>query len=220
MRKLNESGSLLLPLILVIVLLLGAVGFGVWAYAGQQDYKNNSDKKSAEAVAAAEKTQKSKLDAEYAEKEKNPLKTYTGPTAFGTLTLQYPKTWSAYVVERETTPGVNGYMFPGYVPDTTVKATQFALRFQIVDNSYDKVMKTYENLVKSGKVSVSAYQAPKVSTVIGSRLTGFVVAGDSQKQGVMVILPLRDKTIQIWTEGDKFVGDFDSIIMANMTFIP
>jgi hypothetical protein len=220
MRKLNDSGSLLIPLVIISTLLLGALGFGFWAFAGMQDYKNNSDQKSAVAVAAADKVLSAKKDLEFAEKEKSPLSSYTAPSSFGSLNLQYPKTWSAYVVEKETSPGVNGYMFPGYVPDIANRTVLFALRFQVVDNSYDKVLKTFEGLVKSGKVTVAAYQAPKVTTVVGSKLTGQVVIGSGAKTGTLVLLPLRDKTIQIWTEGDKFQTDFNDIVLANMTFIP
>jgi hypothetical protein len=220
MRKLDETGSLLVPLIIVIVLFLGAASFGVWAFMGRQDYKTNSDAKSTKAVATAEKVLSAKKDAEFAEKEKSPVKTYTGPTADGTLKLDYPKTWAAYVIEKDASPGVNGYMFPNYVPDVSSKGFLFALRIQVSDIAYDKVLKNFDVPIKIGKVTATAYQPAKVAGVIGTRFTGAVVPGDSQKQGVMVVLPLRDKTIQIWTEGDSFRGDFDTIVLPSLTFIP
>lgn len=58
MKTLTQRGAvnvLLLPLILVVLFFLGAVGFGYWAFAEREDYKNNSDQKVAIAVAAAEK---------------------------------------------------------------------------------------------------------------------------------------------------------------------
>jgi hypothetical protein len=221
MRKLDETGSLLLPLIAVIVLLLGAIGFGVWAYAGQMDYKTNSDKKSAAAVAEAKKALSAEKEADFAKREKSPFKTYTGPAAYGSINIQYPKTWSAYVIEKsDNTTSVAGYMFPGVVPDISSQTTLFALRFQVIGTAYATALKTYDGPIKQGKVSAAAYQLPKVTGVTGMRLTGTVVPGTQQKTGTMVILPLRDKTLEIWTEGDSFQGDFSDIILANMTFVP
>jgi len=219
MRKLNEAGSLVLPLAIMAVLLLSTLIFGIWAFAGMQDYKTNSDKKSAVAVAKAVKEEDVKKDAEFAEKEKSPVKSYSGPATFGSIVLQYPKTWSAYIEEASTasssTP-VNGYFSPNFVP-AIQSASLFALRVQVVNTGYVEVLKSFDSAVKSGKASVAAYRAPKVPGVLGSMVSGSLT---DKKTGSMVILPLRDKTIKIWTEGADFNGDFNSIVLAGLTFIP
>lgn len=216
MHKLNEEGSLLVPLIAVSVLLLSSLGFGFWAFAGRQDYKNNVDAKIQEAVVAANETLTAEKDAEFAEKEKSPFVTYAGSATYGALTITYPKTWSAYIDEtgKGATP-LSGYMHPRFVPATN-SDTNFAFRFEVVDTAYDTVLKTFDSGVRTGKVSVNAYRAPKVDSVLGARIEGEII---SRKQGVLVLLPIRDKTIKVWTEGQEFRADFSAILEA-LSFVP
>lgn len=209
---------LLIPFILTLVFLLGALGFGVWAFMGMQDYKNNVEPKIAQAVAIAEQETATAKDAEFVEKEKNPLRTYKGPQAFGSVVVQYPKTWSAFVTEndRDEEP-VDGYFHPSYVPGLE-SGTDFALRIKVSNRSYADELKEFESQTKSGAVRVSPYRAPKLpESVVGSRIEGEINKG---QQVVMVMFPLRDKTISISTESAQFVKDFDTIVMANFTFVP
>ena len=137
---------------------------------------------------------------------------------YGSIEVVYPKTWSVYVEEGSSggTP-VNNYFHPRAVPDTGKPENSFALRIQVVDDSYDRVVKTFESDVRSGKVSASPYSLPKVSSVIGTRFDGQV---ERDKQGSMVILPLRNMTIKVWTESPNYLEDFNNIILPNLTFAP
>jgi hypothetical protein len=218
MKKLgsSENGSLVLPLVIVSVFLVGSLGFGIWAFMGRADYKDNSDQKVTAAVKVAVAAEDVKKDAAFAEKEKSPVKSYTASSSLGSLSFQYPKTWSAYIVESSGGQTLDGYFSPNIVPD--IKSdTSFALRIQIVNTSYAAVLKTFDTNTKNGKVAAAAYRAPKVNESLGTMLTGLI---DTKKQGVLVLLPLRDKTIRIWTEGEDFRGDFNDIVLANLTFVP
>lgn len=209
--------KLLVPVIVLVLLLLVSLGFGFWAFMERQDYKNNVEPKIDAAVKVAVQEESSRKDNEFVEKEKNPLKAYTGPETYGSLVIKYPKTWSAYVIEKDqnSTP-LDGYLHPNVVPDITGK-TAFALRIQVVNRAYDQELKSLEGKVKSGKVKVSAYKPKNVANVTGSRLTGEI---NTDEQSIMVLLPLRDKTLKIWTESTSFSNDFDNIILANLTFVP
>jgi hypothetical protein len=216
MHKLDERGSLILPLIVSVALLLCALGFGYWSYAGRQDYKNNVDKKIAEAIAESEVKISTDKDAEYAEKEKSPYQIYQGPVTYGSAVITYPKNWSAYVDESGgSNTVVTGYFHPNYVPATDSE-TAFALRFEIVSSAYDSVLKSFDSSVKSGKLKASAYRAPKVESILGSRLEGSLSA---KEQGILVLLPLRDKTIKLWTESEQFASDFTTVL-ESFTFVP
>lgn len=217
MRKLDESGSLVLPFVIVFIVMLTSIGFGAWAYMGRQDYKNKSDEKSAAAVKVAVAAESVRKDKEFAEIEKSPLKTFQGTETFGSIGFQYPKTWSAYVIvnDKGTTP-VDGFFHPNYVPSTTGD-TAFALRIQVVNTSYSEVLKTFDATTKSGKVKVSAFRAAKVTTELGSKVEGEII---QKKQGTLILLPLRDKTIKIWTENSEFAADFNNTILPSLTFIP
>src|SRR4029079_1336012 len=72
------SGTLI-GLVVTIMLLVGALGFGGWAYVSRQDYKNNSDQKATKAADARQAQTETKDAAKYAEEAKNPLKTHKAP---------------------------------------------------------------------------------------------------------------------------------------------
>lgn len=221
MKKLNQAGqvdSWLIAFVLTIVLLIGSVGFGFSMFTSREDYKNNVDAKIAVAVEEAEKKLAEKKEAEFLEREKEPLTAYTGPAAYGSLAISYPKTWSAYVDEstNQSSP-LDGYLNPIFVPNVDNNKANVALHFQVTGTAYSQVTRSLESQVKAGKVRTSAFTAPKVPGVVGVRVDGEVVTG---KNGSMIILPLRDKTLKIWTESPQFVGDFNDIIIPNLSFIP
>ena len=221
MKRINQEGfvsTLLILFIFAVVLLVGAVGFGVWAWSGRQDYKNNVNQKVNAAVTVAKQQEASLKDTEYAAAEKLPLRTYTGPEAFGSLIVSYPKTWSAYVDEADTgSTVVNGYFYPNVVPSVTNPNNSFALRVQIINQSYSDVMQQFSGLVSTQKITVAPYALPKVASAVGSRLDGQVVPN---KSGSMVVIPLRDKTLEVWTEAQQFESDFNNNVLPNLSFSP
>jgi len=209
---------LLIPLILMVVFFFGAAGFGIWAFTSRADYKNNSDKKAAAAAAAASDAQKTVDAAKYAEDIKQPFDTYIGPAAFGNVTVNYPRTWSAYVIagDRSATP-ISGYFQPKTVPSITDPSNNFALRLELVQSSYQTVVEQFKPRIDTGKATSSPYTLPKVPSVVGLRVEGQIT---ETKQGVMIVLPLRNMTLKIWTESNDFKGDLDTNILPNLTFVP
>lgn len=210
---------LLIPLIVAIIFLLGSLGFGAWAFAGMQDYKTNVQPKIDQAVAIAVQETSTAKDKEFVEKEKIPTKTYTAGQTAGNLVITYPKTWSGYVDESDKgNTIVSGYFHPAFVPAAD-SGTDFALRIEVISQSYDQVVKQFDAKVKNGKVKVSAYKAPKMGEgQVGVRVDGEINTG---QQASMVIFPLRDKTIKVSTESAQtFLGDFNDIVLANLTFVP
>lgn len=216
MIKHNQDGAinpLLLPLIIAGVLFISALIFGGWAYSSRQDFKNNTDQKIGLAVTAAEASESERKDKEFAEIAKSPLKTYAGPEQFGSLKLQYPKTWSGYV-SAIGNENLEGYFNPNVVPDVADENATFALRIQVLDQTYDNVIAEFDG--QEGIVA-TAYALPKLPNVVGLKLSGQI---EQDKQGVMIILPVRDKTIKLFTESKDFENDFNNIILANLTFSP
>jgi len=220
MKRLDQRGAInawLIAFIVTLLITLIALGFGLWAFSGRQEYKNKVDEKVAIAVADAETANSLKKDTEFAEKEKNPLRTYTGPATYGSLSISYPKTWSAYVDETaKSNLPLSGELNPSFVPGLQSNLP-VALRFTVASSDYSSIVKTFDSQVKVGKVKVTPYKADKVPNVIGVRLDGEVSTG---KQGSMIIVPLRDKTLQVWTESPQFVPDFNTIILPNLVFVP
>lgn len=216
----GEINVLLVPLILLVLLLGGAAIFGGWAYMNYQDYKNNSDQKAAAAADAARKDEDIKKDKAFAEAEKQPLTSFDGPSAYGSIHVAYPKTWSAYVASSVSqSQPLQVFFNPRFVPSINDRASVFALRIQVSQQSYANLVKGFENNVKSGKVTVKPYSLPKVSNVVGVRVDGQIESGQ-KTTGSMVIMPLRDKSIQIYTEDPQTLDDFNNFILPNLTFAP
>ena len=221
MNKHNQDGAVngvVVSLILTVLLLFGAIGFGAWAYTSQQDYKNNSDEKAAVAADEARKAESIKKDKLFAEEIKNPLKTYRGPEAYGSLSVSFPKTWSGYVDDTGRNSGlVDGYFAPGTVPSKEDANSVFALRFRVNNQAYPAFIKTFGGLQKQGKVTVSAYALPKLPKTVGIKVTGTL---NNKTTVTMIVLPLRSETLQIWTEGNQYLNDFNNNILPNFTFSP
>ena len=219
MKTYNQKGVINVATLVASIMSLAFVLtliFALMSFTSGQDYKNNSDKKVDAAVAVAVKDAEAKKDASFAEAEKSPVKTYSGPATFGTVIFDYPKSYSGYVVSSNGGTPLDGSFYPGVVPgsDTTIA---YALRMQVIATDYDSLVKQYDTDLKAGKVSVKPFRAAKVPGTLGVRVDGQI---DSKKQGSVVLLPLRDKTLKIWTESKEFTADFDKYVLPNLSFVP
>jgi len=209
---------LVIPLGIAVVFLIAAVIFGGWAYSKMQDYKNNVGAKVQAAVTTAKQQEDTAKDAVFTQQYKLPLTSYTGPAAYSSVTLQYPKTWSAYVVDdRGSSPYIDGYFYPHILPDLQDSTSAFALRLQVVQDAYSSVLNNLSDSVQSGAAKVVPYRVPKVPGVIGVKVTGALGNG---KSGTMVVIPLRNMTLKLWTEAPSFQQDFNTNILPNLSFAP
>lgn len=217
---LDERGminALLIPLILVTVLLLAISGFAFWAFNSRQEYKNETDKIVATQVQIAKKETETAKDNEFAEKEKQPLKTYQGPPELSSVIIKYPKTWSGYVDDNGSGGAlVNGYFHPTTVPGTQ-SGTAYALRAQIIDRSFSDEVRSFDNQVKKGAAKASSYTNKNVPGVVGLRIDGEI---DNKQQGIVILMPAREKTIKIYTQSDQYYNDFENNILPNFSFTP
>ena len=212
----SKKNTLVLPVVLVMLLVVSIV-FGVWAFIGMSDYKSNTEKKSEDAVAKALLAQKTKLDAEFAEKAKLPFETYQASSEFGSFSINYPKNWETYVDSKISggSSSIDGYAHPNFVPSIT-SDTAFALRFQVVDRQFDVEMKAFDGAVKNGTVTSSPIVLEKVPSAMSHKFTGLI---SPKRTGILYLLKLRDKTIKIWTESVTYSGDLDTII-KNLAYNP
>jgi len=222
MNKKLQAGAmnlLAIPLVLVTLLLFGVGALAYQYYVQTADFQANMDQKVAAEVETVKADINKQKEAEYAEKEKSPYDRYDGPASYGALRILYPKTWSGYVNEPRGTSNkaVEGWMAPKIVPGISDEANVFSLRFVVEQRSYDTVLREYSGRVKEGKLAARPYQSPNVPNVVGTRMDGEVV---TRKQGSLIVMPLRDKTLRMWTESRDYVADFDNIILPNFSFTP
>ena len=223
MKKRSASGVIgVLPLAcgVLLILLLVAVVFGYSAYQGKQDYKNNVNKKIEAAVAKAKTDQAAELNKQFEERSKSPVKTYQGSAEFGSVTFSYPKTWNAYVDDNNGGNPINSYYYPDIIPGLH-DSTAFALRVELANENYDGIVQGFEGKVKSGRVKAVPYVPDKLKNIpgvqLGMRFDGNVV-GD--KQGAMIVVKVRDRTLKIHTQSLDFLNDFNNTVLPSLTFKP
>lgn len=214
--RLNQNGNmdpLLIPLVLAVVFLVGISGFGIWAYTGYMDASKVEQEEIDEAVAAAEQVLTEDLEVAFKEREKKPTRTYTSPAQSGSVKIVYPKTWSVYSEEDTENGEVHAYLNPSYVRDVNDDAP-VAMKMTIENKTYSDVVEQINKDVSKGEATARAVSKEGQE---GVRVDGKVF---DDFEGHMVIFPLRDKTLKIWTENVEFASDFNDIMYANLTFKP
>ena len=166
------------------------------------------DSKINTAVAKAVNDKAEEMEEQFIEQEKLPYRVFTGPADYGELTLEYPKTWSVYEAKSAT----NGGDFEAYFnPDRVYvvgNSTINSLRVYIEDDTYDNVVRDYDNLVKSGKMTVT------VRPIGGENANVYTgqLPNTDKFQGIAAILKLRDKTAIIQTDAMLFADDYYKIL--------
>jgi hypothetical protein len=194
-----------------IIVTIIAGGAATWAIINYYDQKTNVDNKVDTAVATAKKDQADSDEAKFTARDKEPNRAFVGPDDYGRLSFNYPKTWSVYVNKDVTNGGTyEAYLNPVSVPPVSA-AQQYALRVTIEEKDYDKVLATYDSLVKKGDLKSSAVKAGDQN---GTRLDG---SFSKDIRGSAVVFKIRDKTVTLRTDADTFKADFDALI-ATITF--
>jgi len=213
----HHPWGLIIALVVFVLAFLGSSGFAFWAFAEMQDYKNNVDEKVAVAVDSAVKQAEDTKEKEFLDRSKSPYKKYKGPTTFGAVEITYPRTWAATVDESRGSTPVSGYFHPDYVPGPKSE-TAFALRLEVLEQPYDRVLGRYDSDAKKGTVKVAPFKAKRVPSVLGARVDGEIERGF---KGSSILLPIRDKTIRITTlSGQSFGDDFNKVVVENLIFTP
>lgn len=226
MHKQNQVGSASVVVAVVSsVLLVGVGAFAVWAFLGRQDYKNNAQQKINSAVSTAQAAQSKADQQKFDEQAKNPNKTYQGSPTYGSISFNYPKTWSAYVDETNPSQPLNGYFYPTQVPGVQ-SSTAFALRAQLLTQSYASALQQFSSQIKQGAIKAAAYIPPKMAGKAnvqpGTRLDGAINRDPTGavQQGSMVVIQVRDKVLEISTQSNNFLPDFNNTVLASLTFVP
>lgn len=203
---LSPSKKWVIVSVVFIVMTLALAGLSVWALMNYFDQKNNVDSKVANAVAIAVKEEKENSEQAIIKAAKEPNLQFAGPEDYGRLAFKYPKNWSAYEAKDASSGGTyEVYFSPGVIPPAA-RDQRYALRVTIEDQDYDKVVSTYEKLVKSGELKSSAIT---INDQTGTRLDG---AFTKDIKGAAVIIKIRDKTATLRTDADVFMEDFNALI--------
>ncbi len=213
----SERGAmdvLIVPIVILSLLFVGVSGFAVWAYLGYTDNRDNVAQKVQDAVSKAQAEQKKTLEAQFTEREKSPYRTYQGPASLGSVQFNYPKTWSGYVDYINGSKPIVLYVHPNLVANPNTKDVKFAVRLELINQPFDQAQQAIKAKVTQGKTKAVPYE--------NSGEKGLRYDGELEEQnivGSMVMVPLRDKTLKVWTESQEYKGDFDTIILKSLSFV-
>lgn len=211
----KQSHTSVIVALLLAIVLVPTLAFGIWAFIGMQENKSNLDDKIEAASSVAVQKAESTKEAEFSEREKDPYKPYNGSATYGSLSFNYPKTWSVYLEEQDSGTVLDYYAHPNVISGLD-KSNSYAFRAQILSSDYASEAEKLQKLASSAKVTITAFTAKNVPSVLGIKATGEITTG---KQGVMILLPQRDKTIKLWTESTEFIADFDKL-SETINFVP
>jgi len=204
----EKKNSIVEIIILVVVSLVAviAIGFATYFYLQWGEAQTNIDGKIAEAEAIAREDQQRIAEENFAEREKEPNRVFTGPADYGSLSFMFPRTWSVYVAKDASRGGdFEAFFNPGQV-NAVAADTINALRMSIINRPIDTVRTTYDGLVKSGKLSQSVFQ---MGSITGDRYEGEF---STNITGIMIMFKVNDKTAILRTDAMIFSSDFERLI--------
>lgn len=210
-RRTLEHGAIngsIFAIVALVILVLVFGSFGIWAYINYMDQKQNVDSKVAEASAAAVLENSKKLEADFEKREKEPMRQFAGPSDYGRLTFEYPKTWSVYQATDVSKGGgvtYQAYLNPIYVPPVSA-SQKIAVRITIEQKTYDQAVAVYNDLIKKQSLKSSVY-SDGVHT--GTKLVGNF---NQDIYGTAVLIKMRDRTLTMRTDGDVFKNDFEALL--------
>lgn len=211
-------GGVIVVLIAVSLVAIGALVFAFWAYNGRQLYKNHADSLVSTAVQNEKTKEDALLQQQFKTQSEQPFVSYTGPSQYGSVNVQYPKNWSGYV--DDTGSGGNpldAYFDPGVVPAIGGPNSIFALRVEVNSNSYSTQLATYTQQQQNSNLTITPYTLKRVPNVYGVMIKGAI---QQNKQGTLVMFPLRTDTLEIWTESSQYANQFVSQLLPLVTFKP
>lgn len=207
----GEANPLVISNIVTGLLVVVLTGICIWLFIGYNNYKNNADTMVASAIKIAKADQSKDDEAAFLEREKVPTKQFQGPADLGSVSFQYPRTWSVYTAKNVDT--LEAYLHPNVIPP--VATTQpFALRVLVEDRQYEVVLKTYDGLIRKGDIRSNPVTVEGFS---GVRLDGKL---SKERDGSAVIFKVRDKTLTLATDISAYQNDFNETILKSLKFNP
>ena len=208
--KKDNSGIIKTVFIILFALIAATfIGLFVWMNVEYNSVKEDVDGQVAVAVAAAKDEQAMQDEAEFLEREKYPYSTFMGPSDYGAVTFEYPKTWSVYV-EKDAVDGkeFQAYLNPAQV-DPVSKETVNALRVTIRNDSFDTVATEYQKAMDKKDSNLT------VGTITVNGTVGNIYSGNipnTEMLGYIVIFKVRDKTVVMQTDSVLFEEEFNKLI--------
>lgn len=202
-----SNSRMSLTTILIVVLALGAVGFGILAVIGFSKADTATTTLNAQRLAAASsaRADQKKIDQTAAElASESPFRSYVAPTEFGSFEIKFPKNWSGAVSEsRSDESQVSLVVHPDFVKNQGNVPALAATKIVLIQRTlaeYTQDLSSNTELKKSDT---------KVAGIPGVQFTGKF---DDQRTKRLVAVPVRDKTLVFTNENPTYNREFDLIL--------
>lgn len=209
--KPEKKNTLAETLVLVGVCLIAAAAivFAVIFFMQYNELKTNYDSEKNLEISKAVKAQQDKDEAAYEERAKEPNYSFTGPSDYGSISFEYPKTWSVFV-EKDGTNNNDyvAYFQPKQIDPITSKDSRYALRFQILNRQITTVQSSYESKIRSGKLTSRTFSTDD-NALSGTWYEGEISDGI---RGIVILLKVNDKTLLLQTDAEAYRSDFEKLV--------
>ncbi len=204
----HQQKDLIRTIVIIGLSLISAtfIALFVWAFIQWNEANTAVQAKTKVAVEEAVAENTAELENDFANREKQPYKTFGGPTDYGSLSFEYPKTWSVYIAADIT----SGKSFEAYFNPDVIQPisdeTIDALRLKIVNESTDEILEDYNDEVEDGNITAETRQ------INGDPVTIFTGQITDEFQGKVAVFKLRDKTVIIQTDATIFFDEFEHVL--------
>jgi hypothetical protein len=210
----NDEGETNILLVSTIIFGLVALVFSITSIFSVLDSQNskhilNSAKQTSYKAGQDAQHQQDIKDQQAA--AESPFRSYKAGKDFGNFEIKFPKNWNATVTENvAATNQVNLVLHPEIVKalgDPSQPGNNYAFRALLIKQGSDSLQKTLDDRVKAKKMT------SKSVTVSGIAAKWYEGAWDDRHTGVMVLVPVRDKTIELITDYSKdYINEFNTIL--------
>ena len=207
-KEKKDHSSLIKTILLVLTTITTLTFLGLFIYMSVQYNEAKVDVEGKIQLAKDETKEEvsAELEKEFSDREKYPYKIFTGPSDFGLLSFEYPKTWSLYVPDDGSQArDYHAYLNPGQV-NVVDNKTVMALRVSIVNELTDSVKRKYTDKVAKGDMTV------ETKVVNNNNVDVYTGELDSKYIGKVCIFKIRDKTAIIQTDAMIFEDDFNRVL--------
>lgn len=205
----------LLKTIAIIALALVSltfIGLFIWMFTQYDAARKDVDGQIADAVVVAVDENTTKMENEFAEREKYPFQTFAGPADYGSLTFEYPKTWSVYVAADAAKGGDFEAYFNPVEVNVVSNETINALRLAIKDVAFDDVVAQYQRELE-GETPAMRLETVTIGEngdITANRYSGKIPG--TEFNGIVVVFKIRDKTVIMQTDSGLFEKDYNTLL--------
>lgn len=211
MEPKKDAAGLVKTIVIIFLALVSAafIGLFIWMMSQYHEAQSDLDDKIAVAVAEANYEQAKKDEADFAEREKEPNRSFSGPDDYGGLSFKYPKTWSLYVAEDASNGGNYVAYFNPIQIDPLARESINALNLTIRNQSFESVVDSYKREVE-GKEPAMTVETITVNGATANRYVGKIPG--TEHNGIVVVIKIRDKTVILQTDSMLFESDFNALV--------